>query len=315
MNNRSPIRTCVVALFTVALIALATPACASSTASAPGASSSLQPAALPASSAPTETARLVFVHHSTGEAWLADDYGDLGKSLGSNNYYVSDTNYGWGPSSIGDRTDIGDWWTWFRGPSASTYTAALYGHSGQLSSYTRTLTSPGGENAVIMFKSCFPNSSVGGSASDPIPAIGDNPLAGDGANGLTVGNAKGVYLDLLPYFAAHPDKLFVLVVSPPLRSGETNATHAANARTLANWLTSPTGLLDGYTTGNVFVFDYFTVLTGGHHRLVGGVVEHSAGPTNYLAYPTGDSHPSAAGDTVATTEFVPMLNAAYSAWK
>jgi hypothetical protein len=65
----------------------------------------------------------------------------------------------------------------------------------------------------------------------------------------------------------------------------------------------------------VFVFDYYTVLTGGHHRVVGGSIEHTAGPSNYLAYPTGDSHPSAAGDAVATTEFVPMLNAAYNEWK
>jgi hypothetical protein len=120
---------------------------------------------------------------------------------------------------------------------------------------------------------------------------------------------------LLEYFKTQPDKLFVLVVSPPLKSDATNATQAANARTLANWLVDPNGLLNGYTTGNVFVFDYYTVLTGGHHRIVGGAVEHTAGPNNYSAYPTGDSHPSAAGDQIATSEFVPMLNAAYNAWK
>ena len=130
-----------------------------------------------------------------------------------------------------------------------------------------------------------------------------------------MGNAKGVYLDLLEYFKTRPDKLFVLIVSPPLRSADTNASQAANARYLANWLTDPSGYLGGYSAGNVFVFDYYTVLTGGHHRIVGGAVEHSAGPTNYLAFPTGDSHPSAAGDQVATSEFVPMLNAAYNSWK
>jgi hypothetical protein len=53
--------------------------------------------------------KLVFVQHSTGENWLADDYGGLGLALGNNNYFVSDTNYGWGPNSIGDRTDILNW--------------------------------------------------------------------------------------------------------------------------------------------------------------------------------------------------------------
>lgn len=270
--------------------------------------------AAPNTASPSSPTKLVFIHHSTGEAWLTDDYGDLGKTLGANNYFVSDTNYGWGPSGIGNSTDVGDWWTWFRGPSAATYTSALYANVDQHSTYTRTLTDPGGENTVIMFKSCFPNSNVGGSPSDAIPAIGANPLAGNGASELTVGNAKGVYLDLLNYFKAHPNKLFVLVVSPPLRSADTNASNAANARALANWLVDPHGYLSGYTAGNVFVFDYYTVLTGGHHRIVNGTTEHTVGPSNYLAYPTGDSHPSAAGDQIATAEFVPMLNAAYNAW-
>jgi len=263
---------------------------------------------------PSDTTKIVFIHHSTGSAWLQDGYGNLASTLGANNYFVSDTNYGWGPSGIGDSTDIGHWWTWFRGPSSSTYTAALFANTGINSSYARTISDPGGENTVVMFKSCFPNSAVGGSAADAIPAIGSNPLKGN-SGPLTVGNIKGIYLDLLPYFASQPDKLFVLIVSPPLRSVDTNASQAANARYLANWLTDPSGYLNGYTVGNVFVFDYYTVLTGGHHRVAGGTIEHTAGPTNYLQFPTGDSHPSATGDQIATSEFVPMLNSAYNAWK
>jgi hypothetical protein len=270
---------------------------------------------LDAAAQPSAATKLVFVHHSTGQAWLQDGYGGLAASLGANNYFVSDTNYGWGPDAIGDHTDIGDWWTWFRGPSASTYTPALYANASINSGYARSLSDPGGENTVVMFKSCFPNSNIGGSVSDPVPAIGENPLKGAGMSGLTVGNAKGVYLDLLEYFKAHPEKLFVLVVSPPLRESDTSASSAANARALANWLVDPEGLLKGYSAGNVLVFDYYTVLTGGHHRIVNGLVEHTAGPSNYLAYPTSDSHPSAAGDMVATGEFVPLLNAAYIAWK
>jgi hypothetical protein len=271
--------------------------------------------AAPNTSRPTSTVKLVFVHHSTGQGWLQTGWGNLGNTLGANNYYVSDTNYGWGPSNIGDHTDIGDWWTWFRGTNASTYTSALYANTQINSSYSRTLASPGGENTIIMFKSCFPNSGVGGSPSDAIPPIGTNPLKGNSMNDLTVGNAKGVYLDLLEYFKLHPEKMFVLVVSPPLRASDTNSTQARNARALANWLVSPTGLLNGYTANNVFVFDYYNILTGGHHRVVGSDVEHSVGPSNYLRFPTGDSHPSAAGDRIATAEFVPLLNAAYNSWR
>ena len=43
---------------------------------------------------PEQVVKLVFIHHSTGENWLRDDYGGLGKALAENNYFVSDTNYG-----------------------------------------------------------------------------------------------------------------------------------------------------------------------------------------------------------------------------
>ncbi len=51
---------------------------------------------------PGSVVKLIFVHHSTGENWLADGYGGLGRTLDRNNYFVSDTNYGWGPNAIGD---------------------------------------------------------------------------------------------------------------------------------------------------------------------------------------------------------------------
>jgi hypothetical protein len=38
---------------------------------------------------------------------------------------------------------------------------ALFNESGQNYSYSRTLSDPGGENEVVMFKSCFPRSSLG----------------------------------------------------------------------------------------------------------------------------------------------------------
>ncbi len=46
---------------------------------------------------PAEPVKLVFIHHSCGENWLADGHGNLGRSLAENNYFVSDTNYGLGP--------------------------------------------------------------------------------------------------------------------------------------------------------------------------------------------------------------------------
>jgi len=42
--------------------------------------------------------KLVFIHHSSGENWLSDENGGLGPALMEHGYFVSDTNYDWGPS-------------------------------------------------------------------------------------------------------------------------------------------------------------------------------------------------------------------------
>ena len=104
-------------------------------------------------SPPSSPVRLVFVHHSTGQNWLADGDGRLGIALRDNSYFVSDTNYGWGPGrptggAIGDTTDIGHWYDWFSGPQRDTYVAALYAESAQHSSYSRLATDPGGAKFV-----------------------------------------------------------------------------------------------------------------------------------------------------------------------
>ena len=111
--------------------------------------------------------KLVFVHHSTGEAWLADDHGGLGIALRDAGWYVSDTNYGWGPAdadagdgTIGDHTDIGNWWSWFAGPHRDVYLASLLAESGPHCDYSRRAADPGGPNRVVLFKSCFPNSNL-----------------------------------------------------------------------------------------------------------------------------------------------------------
>jgi hypothetical protein len=255
------------------------------------------------SNPPDSTVKLVFIHHSTGENWLTDDYGNLGRTLDQNNYFVSDTNYGWGPNSIGDATDIPNWLAWFRSADTPTYMAALFAESDMHSTYTRTLSDPGGENEIIMFKSCFPNSALEGSPNDPP----------DPTPGLTVGHAKYVYNELLKYFTTRPDKLFIVITAPPLSDG----TYAANARAFNNWLVYNWLWENNYTQSNVAVFDFYNVLTHAnyHHRFYYGDVQHYFGGINTLYYPTGDDHPSVTGSRKATTEFVPLLNVYYRRWK
>lgn len=255
------------------------------------------------SNPPSSVVKLIFIHHSTGENWLRDDYGRLGQTLGANNYFVSDTNYGWGPNSIGDRTDIPNWLEWFRSDDTATYMTALFNESAQNSSYTRTLVDPGGENEIIMFKSCFPNSALEGLPNDlPDP----NP-------GLTVGHAKYVYNEILQYFALHPEKLFVVITAPPLSDG----TYAANARAFNNWLVYHWLYENNYTQSNVVVFDFYNVLTHSthHHRFYNGDIQHYFATQNTLYYPSGDDHPSEAGSQKATKEFVTLLNVYYNRWK
>ncbi len=260
---------------------------------------------------PEAAVKLIFIHHSTGEAWLADEHGGLGLALGQNNYFVSDTNYGWGPDSIGDRTDIVNWPEWFRGPESARYLEAVFNESEQHSSYTRSLPDPGGENEIILFKSCFPNSNIEGSPTDPPESQGD---------ALTVSNAKFIYNDLLNYFRTRPDKLFIVITAPPLGDANTSPEIAANARAFNNWLTDDWLREANYPYPNVAVFDFYNILTdpANHHRFNNGMIEHiieQGGNTSYYPSDPSDDHPNAAGDQKATEEFLPLLNIFYHRWK
>ena len=291
---------------------------------------------------PTSSVKLIFIHHSTGGMWLADKYGGLGKSLIENNYFVSATNYGWGRDNIGDRTDIINWPEWFTSDTRDTYMNALFNESGQnigdFGKWSRLRKDPGGENQIIIFKSCFPNSDMWGAPDDP-PADEINKQN-------TVGNAKAIYIDLLSYFTTRPDKLFIVITAPPLAvsdytdGNQTASERSANARAFNNWLIND-WLVD-YPYSNVAVFDYYNVLTsnssekrtdltntnkepndaglenGNHHRWWDGAVQHiQTVDNNYSAYPTasaGDSHPTIAGQQKATEEFVLLLNFFYNRW-
>lgn len=282
---------------------------------------------------PPSPVKLIFIHHSCGENWLSDSEGRLGIALRDNNYFVSDTNYGWGPHSIGDNTDIGHWWLWFRGSNSSTYQNALYNESNRSwSFYSRLPNNPGGENKIIMFKSCYPNSYIGGNPNDS-PTSGNNPLRGEDCSSShhTVANAKGIYNDLLTYFSNRQDKLFIVITAPPQVANETDSTHAANARALNNWLVKQ--WLKNYPYKNVAVFDFYNVLTsnggdpysndldwttGNHHRWWNGTIQHiQTNKNNMAAYASGDwdSHPTAAGNRKATAEFIKLLNIYYHCWR
>ena len=90
---------------------------------------------------------------------------------------------------------------------------------------------------VIAFKSCFP-------ASD----IGDDE---------TLAQYKTWYLAIRAFCDTRPDKLFVVMSTPPLHRLATNAAVARRARNFATWLASPT-YLSGHP--NVVCFNLFDYL-------------------------------------------------------
>ena len=256
------------------------------------------------SSAPPNTVKLIFIHHSCGQNWLADEHGKLGLALEQNNYFVSDTYYGWGPDSIGDRTDILNWTEWFRGPNSERYLTALYNESGQTSYFSRGLPDPGGENEIILFKSCYPNSNLKGRPNDSAKPGSD----------LTVSNAKFIYNDLLNYFITRPDKLFVVITAPPVLDPQ----YADNARAFNTWLVQDWLAENNYPLNNVAVFDFYNVLThpDNHHQFTGQEIEYvtSHGNNTLFFDSNGDNHPNPIGNQKATSEFVPLLNVFYNRW-
>jgi len=285
---------------------------------------------------PVSTARLVFIHHSVGGDWLT--HGGLRQALNDNNYYVTDTNYDWGPDSIGSNTDIGHWYDWFLGPNQDTYTEALYANDHiSWGVGPNSISDPGGENTVVMFKSCYPNGWVSSGNPDdpPLPEGVHNPIWGrEGCEHYTVENIKGLYRDLLDYFATRQDKLFILIATPPSLEGVggdyVDAEAAARHRGICSWLVHD--WLTDYPYENVFAFDYYNVLTsnggdrltndldaetGNHHRFRDNNVQHVIGLDNdFLVYDQeGDNHPTAAGHQKATGEFTPLLNIAYNRWQ
>jgi hypothetical protein len=91
------------------------------------------------------------------------------------------------------------------------------------------------------------------------------------------------YLGIRNVMDQHPDKLFIIVTSPPLNPAETNPEEATRARAFANWLKSEE-FLSGHQ--NIFSFDLF-----------GNLAEENPAATDYnmlrqIYRNGGDSHPN-----------------------
>ncbi len=259
----------------------------------------------------TRRLRMLFVHHSCGGQLLAapgpacgdhciftthPNGGELRSLLRRAGFEVGEASYG---SAIGDKTDLFDWWPKFRDCMDDVLACA----------HQDERLPPGERNAIVAFKSCFPNSAFVGEGKQPGDPCGPE---------LTLSNARATMDALLGELAKRPEVLFVYVTAPPLAPRRRMAAwerllrkmagrlppnpeaSGALARRFNDWLRSPDGWLRGYAGRNVVVFDYFDVLTGG-------------GPGNVCTYPTRggtDSHPSREGNARAASAFVETLQSA-----
>jgi hypothetical protein len=218
---------------------------------------------------------LVFIHHSVGENWLRQG---LAYALNDRGYHVADITYGW--------REYGDWPVWF----TDAVMDLVFQELGTMSA-ENSIAPADGENSIVMFKSCFPNSDVGESITDEI----------------------AVYNSLLPYFRSRPDKMFILVTPPPMIQISTPGL----TRQLCNWLTDrQAGWLAGQERGNVFVFDLYNVLTHpeAYHRLENGREVHRefSGADTLYYDSDGDDHPNQQGNDKAAKEFISLLDHWYS---
>jgi hypothetical protein len=261
-----------------------------------------------------EMTNLLFIHHSCGGQLLAEpgpeaggkresgdpclyvthpNGGGLRAGLEKAGFKVNEASY---MSTIGEDTDICHWNRKFRD---------------QMGLVLRTkrqneLLPEGQTNAIVVFKSCYPNNAFASAGKEP----GDPDSCE-----RTLANAKAAYRAVLPYFAQHPEVLFVAFTAPPLAEPKPvglketfkaffKAKPKADvAREFNTWLAD--GWLAEHRPRNVVVFDYYGVLT-----------DHGA--TNWSAYPTQagrDSHPSSAGNRRAAEAFVPFLAEAWRTYQ
>ena len=261
----------------------------------------------PTAAAPQATTDdLVFIHHSCGRNWLNSglDAALLAKSyIDERNdiYYGTTMSPDPGrPASLGstpgDHTDMQHWILWF-----NDYFEGI-----------RTHGSATGFNRIIMFKSCFPNSNVSATGTEPgDPFSGTRTLANYKAvyrhpagPGGTYTRDGVTYKPLEDIFAEHPAILFIPVTAPPRHYAPTDATNDAEAhraRLFNNWLKNV--WLADYNAAhpglnNVAVFDWFDVLTYPD--------DHPAHPNRLreeYGGTSGDSHPNTQANQDSTAIF------------
>jgi hypothetical protein len=218
---------------------------------------------------------IVFLHHSTGNNLVQQ--GDVRDLFEQNGYIFWDHGYNRqglrGPSRKGMGFN-------YNVPNDNTDPDGLYAIFKQ-----RTLPLPLNtlsallQHEVIIVKSCFE------------PA---NNIASDAQLEMY----KQWYSEIRDVMKSHPDRLFIILTTPPLNPAETTPEEAARAREYAAWLLSDEFLAN---STNIEVFDFYTLLA-----------ENDPAQPDYnmlrSAYREGsDSHPTITANEVIGPQFVDFV--------
>jgi hypothetical protein len=180
---------------------------------------------------------VVFLHHSTGQGLITE--GNVRPLLTELGYRFWDHGYNQEGLVRPDGTPAN---ATYRIPGALGQGNTDVGGLAEL--FSQPVTDPPSnafsrlmQHEVIIVKSCFPNSAV---KSDEMQQ-----------------QFQTWYLQMRDVMDQHPERVFIIVTSPPLHPEQTTTDEARRARAVADWLKS-----DAYLAGhpNVFTFDFFDLL-------------------------------------------------------
>jgi len=225
-------------------------------------------------SAPMSTsAKVVFLHHSTGGViWNGGVSTRISQYNASHNtsYSVTATDfpkaspYGWNNYPY-------DYWNIWVNHAGNV----AYLQEPTLEMLTQTYD-------VIVFKHCYPVSSIGA----------DSGAASVSSSAKTLQNYKLQYDALKAKMHEFPDKRFIIWTGAALVQGATNADQATRAKQFADWVRTEWD----EPGDNIFVWDFFNLETGGGIYLL---------PAN--AASASDSHPNSAFAAAAAPQFAQRI--------
>jgi hypothetical protein len=247
---------------------------------------------LPVSTERIETdgtySNLIFLHHSTGKNLIAQ--GDVRDLFTQRGYQFWDHDYNTSGLTrpAGTRTgtsyDIPEVKPGAKGggntdPEGLAVLFSQPVHDPPDNAFSRLL-----QHEVLILKSCFPNSAIKSDA--------------------TLAQHKAWYLGMRDVIDQHPDRVFVLLTSPPLHPQETTPEEAARARGLADWLQSEEFLAG---RSNLFVFDFFGLLADPETNVLRDAYQRDPDST--------DSHPNAMANETIGPLFVDFVDQAVQIYR